>query len=304
MDLGFKMCLFPTRAMIPEEGGRPKLNHEGDLLLPCGKCTECIKSRAIDWATRCKHEISLHDDNCFITLTYNKDNLPSHQITKEPFKKFMKRLRKHAKRKLSYIVSHEYGSENYRPHHHCIIFGYNFNEQKFLKKTKSQEAIFTSEELDKLWGQGFTSIGTANEKTAYYIASYALKGKNHEFLHDGELITCSDSMDVSRNPGIGLNYLRKNYQQLVDSKTILPRYYKKKLAEIDEQKLMEYENNIQTNDKTAHQKYAKYILDQKKQSLDDNEFRTAPGFSESDRILRKNLRTDVLHYQRNKSETF
>ena len=83
------MCLYPTRAaqeileVSPkqlEEGvnplsrmkfGRPKPNQNGDLLLPCGKCHECLSKRAIDWATRVEHELTLSPESSFITLTYD-----------------------------------------------------------------------------------------------------------------------------------------------------------------------------------------------------------------------------------------
>jgi len=41
------------------------------------------------------HEASLHKENCFITLTFNPDNLPSDRgLHVEYFQKYMKRLRK------------------------------------------------------------------------------------------------------------------------------------------------------------------------------------------------------------------
>ena len=46
------------------------------ILLPCGQCIGCRLDRSRAWAMRCIHEASLHDENCFITLTYNAENLP------------------------------------------------------------------------------------------------------------------------------------------------------------------------------------------------------------------------------------
>lgn len=139
------MCLFPTRATLDQSKKTPRqnttiingkkkttwshrtgitLDPEGELLLPCGKCNECITLRATDWATRAQHEASLHKNNCFITLTYDDENLPSIYIEKEEFQLFLKRLRsKLHPHKISYIVSHEYGTKTFRPHHHVMIFG-------------------------------------------------------------------------------------------------------------------------------------------------------------------------------------
>lgn len=279
------MCLFPVRAMqeaiadkhtgMLVKFGRPKVNSEGDLLLPCGKCTECISKRSVEWAIRCRHEISCHRENCFLTLTYDEKTVPDHSEIKNEFQKFMKRLRKHLKKNIRYIVSHEFGAQFKRPHHHAIIFGWDPLNQIFLKTTKSGERLFTSDEVSKLWKFGYHSIGTANEKTAYYIASYALKGKLHETTTgQGEIINLKDSMDCSRRPAIGYNYLIDNMHQLASGSDLLPRYYIKKLKELNPQLHERYENNQSTLLKTrsSHELLAKYVLDQQKLSL-HGEFR-------------------------------
>lgn len=267
------MCLSPIRA-AKQEFGRPKFCHEGELCLPCGKCTECIKKRAIEWAQRAKHEISLHNENCFLTLTYDEDNLPSQFIIKDDFQLFMKRLRKKLKKKIRYMVSYEYGSQKFRPHFHAIIFGYSPRNQKLLKKTPKGDSLFTSEEIKNLWNKGFHSIGTANEKTAFYIASYALKGKKHELIHPttGEIQTVQDSMDVSKKPAIGLEYLNQNAEQLVNSNEPLPRYYVKKLPE---KLLEEYENKLIFNLKTrsSQELLAKFVIDQQKLDQSPSHYR-------------------------------
>lgn len=260
------MCLFPSRAQS-QEFGKPKLNHEGDLVLPCGRCTECISKRAIEWATRAKHELSLHAENSFITLTYNDENLPSIHDIKPEFQKFIKRLRFNTKQNIRYMVSHEYGSQTFRPHHHAIIFGWNPNLQKLHKYSpKSGEPLFRSPELETLWTHGFSSIGSANERSAYYIASYSLKGKKHTLTDPktGELITISDCMDASKRPAIGYNYFKKNIKQLIDSDQILPRYYLKRLLIENPTLHQQYENDRSLNLKTrsSQELLSKYIISQ------------------------------------------
>lgn len=297
------MCLFPMSASLNPEGGRPNLDPEGSLKLPCGKCHECISKRALEWATRARHEISLHKENSFITLTYNPENLNSHFIIKSDFQKFVKRLRKKLRKKISYMVSYEYGTKFLRPHMHAIIFGYNPKNQKFLKNTPSGYPLTTSDEISELWDKGFHSIGTANEKTAYYIASYALKGKEKTIHHPntGEECTLSDSMDVSRRPAIGLNYFLKNMQQLVDSDSILPRYYAKKLEEINPELFEEYQNklNLKLKTRTTGEKYAKIIIDDQKSSLRSEHFRennTDPIYKKRKEFYKTRLKQDRDNY--------
>lgn len=230
------MCLSPWSASLNPEGGKPSPDKEGNLKLPCGKCPECIKLRSFEWGIRVKHELALHDEAMFLTLTYDEENL-HHAFNpagiKKPFQDFMKSLRKHAKKKLSVMVSHEYGTKTLRPHHHAIIFGYNPSNQKFLRSAPSGNPLFTAPIIEKLWNKGFHSIGEANEKTAYYIASYALKGKNHiHFDENGEEQKLTDTMDTSRRPAIGLHFFLYNMKQIVDSKQLIPRYYQKKMTDL------------------------------------------------------------------------
>ena len=43
------------------------------MSVPCGQCIGCRLDRSKSWAIRCVHEASLHDVNCFITLTYSPE---------------------------------------------------------------------------------------------------------------------------------------------------------------------------------------------------------------------------------------
>lgn len=283
---------------------------EGDLLLPCGKCSECKSKRAVEWATRCRHEIALHDKNCFLTLTYDDDNLPSPFIVKEEFQKFIKRLRKYEKSKNSirYIVSHEYGSRTGRPHHHAIIFGWEPSSQDYLMKAPSGEPLFTSRELDKLWPHGYHSIGDANEKTAYYIASYALKSSSNSVTcpDTGEIVAVTDSMNCSTRPAIGKEYFLKNYKNMIFQDEPLARYYVKLLEKIDLDALQDYEDHqayLNSNKKTRSisQRYAKHVITEQKKTFNKTGFRETPeskNIKEFTRYLKKERDDYKLHSQR------
>ena len=102
------------------------------LYLPCGRCIGCRIVRTKEWATRCMNEAQLYDQNCFVTLTYDKDPGPS--LRYKDFQKFMREVRK----KKSYFdvttwsyvprffMSGEYGESNGRPHFHALLFGRSF----------------------------------------------------------------------------------------------------------------------------------------------------------------------------------
>src|SRR4051794_29862641 len=62
--------------------------------LPCGQCIGCRLERSRQWAIRCSHEAKLHEENCFITLTYAPEHLPpGGTLVVKDFQDFMKRLR-------------------------------------------------------------------------------------------------------------------------------------------------------------------------------------------------------------------
>lgn len=164
--------------------------------IPCGQCIGCRLKRAKNWAIRCMHEASLYDSNCFITLTYDDKHLPKDgSLNKVDYKNFMKRLRfafkghnevieydKNGNKKVTYPIrfyhAAEYGSKNFRPHHHALLFNFDFDDKQLLytKKGKSgYKHYYYSPALAKLWTCGFHIISDCNFETAGYVARYITK---------------------------------------------------------------------------------------------------------------------------------
>lgn len=192
----------------------------------------------------------------------------------------MKKLRKLTKTKLKYIVSHEYGGKTGRPHHHAIIFGWTPPSQDYLMQAPSGEPLFSSKTLDKLWEHGFHSIGEANAKTAYYIASYSLKSNSVDVTlpDSGEVISVRDTMNCSTRPAIGKEYFMKHHDSVLASEKYIPRYYIKLLERHFPEKFEEYQNNVNLNlqSRGAHDRLAKYVITEQKENLQNEGFRAAP----------------------------
>lgn len=147
------------------------------IKVSCRKCDECLQTRANDWGLRCHFEIKNHQENCFITLTYDKNPVLLH---KEHMQKFIKRLRKKIyPKKIKYFSCGEYGDKQLRPHYHLIIFGHDFNDKIYWKNSQSGKRIYLSKELTNLWGYGNTTTQYANAQTARYSARYAAKSKEN-----------------------------------------------------------------------------------------------------------------------------
>lgn len=223
------------------------------LTLPCGRCIGCRIDKSREWAIRCVHEASLHEENCFITLTFNDENLfiddgngnieVQQSLVKSDFQKFIKRLRKKIHpQKIRYFHCGEYGELEERPHHHACIFGYDFPD-KVLWTIRKGIRLYRSESLEKLWPYGFCTIGEVTWESAAYVARYVTKKLNGDRAFDKyvkdvdiENGTCTylepEYITMSRRPGIGKNWYEKYKQDLdKDFLTIngdkykIPRYY-------------------------------------------------------------------------------
>jgi hypothetical protein len=92
---------------------------------------------------------------------------------------FVKRLRKSiAPIKIKYFAAGEYGDQRLRPHFHIIIFGHDFNDKEYIRKSQSDLPIYESKELSKLWKKGMAIVQEANANTIRYSAKYNSKQKS------------------------------------------------------------------------------------------------------------------------------
>lgn len=231
----FNLCLDPSQE---------------ELTLPCGQCVGCRLARSKDWAMRCVHEASLYPDNCFITLTYNDDNLPPFgSLDKRHFQLFMKRLRFQYGSDIRFFHCGEYGDKFSRPHFHALLFNFDFEDKKHFR-TVAGNKLYTSASLSRLWPFGFSTIGSATVQSAGYVARYCLKkitgdaaDDHYKFVDEdtGLIFTRSpEYTTMSRSPGIARGWIDlfksdvfpHDYVVLEGKKHKVPRYYDK-LFEIE-----------------------------------------------------------------------
>ena len=69
-------CINPVRLDRVEHRRALRVVTEQGLIVPCGKCIACRKAKTREWTLRMLHELDTSDDACFLTLTYDDDNLP------------------------------------------------------------------------------------------------------------------------------------------------------------------------------------------------------------------------------------
>lgn len=143
---------------------------------------------------RCVHEASLHEENAFITLTYDDDHLPvGGTLKKDDWQRFAKRLRKYFKgRKIKYFHCGEYGERTKRPHYHALLFGVDFSDKVAFKKSADGSTIYTSETLSRLWPAGFCTTGAVTFESAAYCARYVMKKITGKALSHAQPVTIEE----------------------------------------------------------------------------------------------------------------
>ena len=232
-------CFTPLKA-YRGAGGRIAFSSAGraggwcdrPIELPCGQCQGCRLERSRQWAVRCYHEGLMHKQNCFVTLTYNDQELPEGAtLVKSDFQKFVKRLRK--KRDFRYFHCGEYGEEDGRPHYHGILFGIDFRNDQVLVKERKGTKLYTSKSLEKTWGHGYVTVGEATWQSAAYVARYIMKkvtGEKADEWYEGRQ---PEYVTMSRRPGIGATWFQRYSSDIYPSDEVVvngqrmrpPTYY-------------------------------------------------------------------------------
>ena len=261
-------CTSPIHAIYLKDPstGKGKIYIDGKnapvrepwVRLPCGNCMKCRLEKSRQWAVRMMHEAQMHENNCYVTLTYNDDFLPeNYGLNKRHLTLFLKKLRKKfSNLKIKHYAVGEYGDDDLRPHYHLILFGVDFHDKKFWKKIKGNN-YYNSETLNKLWScpetkesYGYAVISAATFDSAAYCARYITKKiritdktpehlRNHYFrqhpytgkTHEVE----KEFAFMSKRPGIGKEWYDKYSKSVRDNDSIVvngkemqpPRYYDK-----------------------------------------------------------------------------
>ena len=223
----------------------------------CGRCIGCRLDRSREWAIRCAHESQFHDSNSFITLTFAKDPVT---LEHKYFQDFMKRLRDRTKTKLLYYMCGEYGSVYDergqkrdgllgRPHFHALLFGIDFPDRTFFKKSGSGFPIYNSELLSDTWKHGHACVQDFSIEAAAYVARYVTKKitgpqapehyqKEAIDIETGECLKVAVKPEYTRmslRPAIGKKWVERYYRDCYPSDFIThdgikfkpPKYYDK-----------------------------------------------------------------------------
>ena len=264
-------CVYPLRAVRRPVGMAilRKNTHPvtGEIPLPCGQCINCKLEKTRQWAVRIMHEAQMHDENYFVTFTY--ENNPR-TLQHEDVQKFFKRLRK--TQSFRYFMCGEYGDLQGRPHYHAILFGLHLNDLKLYKENKGNR-LYESPWLSKTWGLGHINVGRVTFESASYVASYCTKKITGDKATDhyercdpetGELYALKpEYARMSLKPAIASTWLAKfgNSDVFAHDHVIVngraqrpPRYYDKYLDTFDAEKLLIHKQNRKNKTQLINQK--------------------------------------------------
>lgn len=248
-------CTSPMVVYQDRDGGpiefseRPGFDR---LEIGCGRCVGCRLGRAQAWSVRCQHEAQLHDENSFVTLTYEDGKIPRGGSLHYPHvQAFLRALRKRrGARKVRFFCAGEYGDRTLRPHYHLLLFGVGFKQTPDFS-SGSYRQLPESTELKELWRYGLHHVGTCTPASASYCARYALKkvygraaGDSHYTVsvdqRTGEVTErVPEFLRMSLRPAIGREWYEKFASDIWPHDRVVvegvsyrvPRYYEKLFRE-------------------------------------------------------------------------
>lgn len=223
-----------------------------NVTVPCGKCPSCVKRRASAWSFRLMQQERDSVSAFFITLTYDTEHV---FITKKGFmglnkrdlQLFFKRLRTlhddlwDVERpttqppSIKYYAVGEYGGRSHRPHYHAIIFN---SRVELIQEAWALKGKYL----------GDVHYGEVNGASIGYCLKYM--SKPHKFPMHANDDRISEFALMSK--GLGKEYItsqmiawhladknNRMYCNTADGKKIaMPRYYKQRIYEENERKLI------------------------------------------------------------------
>lgn len=229
-------CIRPLKAGFDRLGNitynNKKISKElVGIQFECRKCLPCRLNIAREKSIRALHEAKCHDNNIFLTLTYDDEHLESPRLIYSHFQNFMKNLRHTQSDPISYMVTGEYGEEKKRPHWHAILFNYEPSDGKKKYTSDLGDEVRSSGLLGDLWAMGAHEYGNVTLESASYVARYSAKKLVHgkDGAHDYHPIHKTSSKHA-----IGKRWIEKNYKHVFENGFVvlpngtqakIPRYY-------------------------------------------------------------------------------
>lgn len=160
-------CLNPSRVLNPrfrklvdlDIGIFPSFK-DPYILVPCGRCFECLKRRKMEWRVRLTHEMMYSGSSClWVTLTFAPEFYD--EFKDEPrlaIRRFLDRIRKDLGHSVRHWFITELGDENERLHFHGFVWDWPLSYDEFRS----------------YWSYGFSWVKPVEMKHIRYATDYAM----------------------------------------------------------------------------------------------------------------------------------
>lgn len=248
-NVGFKAdgktLAFSERDSSPEFAG---------FQVPCRKCISCRLEFARSRAIRCVHEAMMHEENCFLTLTYNDDSIGDGRLRRRDWQLFAKRLRRKIDKPISFYGVGEYGELTKRPHWHACVFGWSPPDAEYKYTTDLKHKVFSSDLLKSIWKHGECEFGSVTFESAGYVARYSSKKLVHGYdqKHNYHPIPV-----FSTKRAIGKSWIEKYYHDVFNFGYVvlengircgIPRFYEDWLKKTHPDEWIRYVTTVKKYD--------------------------------------------------------
>lgn len=197
---------------------KPYVN--GSLAFPCGSCKPCKARKLREWTHRIMLEAMQYEDNAFVTLTYNNENLPpGGSLVPLDVQLWLKKLRNKYPARIRFYLVGEYGDQTWRPHYHIALFNYvacsrGRTKRDIRDRVDWRGCCEACRLVGDTWSKGDVDLGVLETSSARYLAGYItkkmtrtddprLKGRWPEFAR------------MSLRPGIGKDAMFEVASQLM-----------------------------------------------------------------------------------------
>ena len=220
------------------------------LMVPCGRCEECLRQQRNDWYVRLERETkyhkSLHHNSLFVTITISPEYYDSALSNPSSFiRLWFERIRRRFGRSIKHAVFPEQGSEP-RLHFHGVLWDVSYSYNAIREAVKDLGFVWISSITDKRLRYVVKYVGKSvymDESSAVFAKSLPisvgnLKTNLYDFLQNSryhrKFISpgVGDYLGDFKAPGVtsGL-WSYTDYQTGVVYRYRIPRYYDKYLSQ-------------------------------------------------------------------------
>lgn len=169
-----------------------------------------------------------HEHNSFVTLTYDRANIPGNwSLEPRTLQLFIKSLREAVRpNRIRYYAVGEYGEKNNRPHYHISLFGLSGNNSvhgepvaKYEYSSRTGRLETVGGIIHDVWGRGRVDVAEFTHLTAQYCAGYVVKKLKDR--KNGNEWNVPEFARMSTRPGLGREATKVLAKQLVGNNEAL-----------------------------------------------------------------------------------